>query len=158
MPYQGDPANNLVDQIRVRVGDTFSDIEMLDDNTYIWLLTQYNNNAKRCVPDACSMIMFRLTRWTREKAGDIEVYGSDWAKSYLAALKEIMRNPNLYISVIVPYAGGIDGIDAYTNDINPNNLRPSIFVQYNNVDRGPFQVIPDRELFDFYPGIAYAGI
>jgi hypothetical protein len=123
MPYTGDPENNLVDRIRLNVGDVWPDFEMLTDADYQYFLTAAGNNVNRATMDAMRAIMFKLTRMTRERTGDIEVYGQDWFNNYYKALEAIVKDPNLTISIAMPYAGGISVSDMCKNDMNPDNFK-----------------------------------
>lgn len=126
--YTGNPATNKIDEVRLLVGDAYSDIEVLADDEYQYFLGKYSDNVNRASVDAARSILMKLSRWTRERTGDIEVYGSDWAKQYKAALLEFIRNPNLSISVAMPYMGGISKSDMRANDQNPDAMRPQVWI------------------------------
>lgn len=123
MPYTHDPANNPIDRIRLNVGDIWDDFEMLADSDYQYFLDAANGNENRATMDAARAILFKLTRLTRERTGDIEVYGSEWFKNYMAALQLILKDPNISISIAVPYAGGISRQDMLDNRLNPDTVR-----------------------------------
>lgn len=126
MPYTHDPANNPIDRIRLNVGDIWDDMEMLADADYQYFLTAANGNEKRATLDAVRAILFKLTRMTRERTGDIEVYGGDWFNNYMKALQLILKDPNIAISLAVPYAGGISRADMQANRCDPDNFRIGI--------------------------------
>lgn len=123
MAYTGDPANNKIDAVRLQVGDIYEDFEVLKDSDYSYFLDKYTGNVNRASIDAARSIMFLLSRWTRERTGDIEVYGSEWARNYRAALLEYIKNPNMSVSLATPYAGGISKADMAANDENQDNAR-----------------------------------
>ncbi|WP_217468835.1 hypothetical protein, partial [Staphylococcus aureus] len=75
MPYTGDPKNNVVDQLRLMVGDIWDDIEILTDEDYQYFIDMYNGNIRRAFLDVVRSILFKLARYVRERTGDIEVYG-----------------------------------------------------------------------------------
>lgn len=126
MPYTNDPQNNPVDRIRLNVGDIWDDIEYLTDADYQYFLDAAGGNENRATMDAVRAILFKLTRMTRERTGDIEVYGGDWFSNYMKALQLILKDPNIAISVAVPYAGGISRSDMQANRCNPDNFRIGI--------------------------------
>ncbi len=126
MPYQNDPANNPIDRIRLNVGDIWDDMEMLADADYQYFLDAANGNERRATMDAVRAILFKLTRMTRERTGDIEVYGGDWFNNYMKALQLILKDPNISISLAVPYAGGISRSDMQANRCDPDNFRIGI--------------------------------
>lgn len=126
MPYTNDPANNPIDRIRLNVGDIWDDIEYLTDADYQYFLDAAGGNERRATMDAVRAILFKLTRMTRERTGDIEVYGGDWFSNYMKALQLILKDPNIAISLAVPYAGGISRSDMQANRCDPDNFRIGI--------------------------------
>ena len=135
MPYTGDPANNPIDRVRLAVGDIWDDMEMLTDADYQYFLDRNDGNENRATLDAARAILFRLTRMTRERTGDIEVYGGDWFKNYKDALLLILKDPNAAISLAVPYAGGISKSDMFANDANCDNVVREINIGYSQSRR-----------------------
>lgn len=128
MPYSGDPANSITDRVRLLVGDIWSDMEMLTDADYQYFLDKYSQNVNRAALDAARTILFKLARLTRERTGDIEVYGSEWFKDYRSALELMLKNPDLSISVVMPYAGGISKADMLANDLDCDNTTRDVYV------------------------------
>lgn len=126
MPYTNDPANNPIDRIRLNVGDIWDDMEYLTDADYQYFLDAADGNERRATMDAVRAILFKLTRMTRERTGDIEVYGGDWFNNYMKALQLILKDPNISISLAVPYAGGISKSDMQANRCDPDNFRIGI--------------------------------
>ena len=126
MPYTGSPSTNAVDALRLLLGDTYSDMDVLQNADYQYFLDTYGSVNRAAHPAAMALLL-RLSRWTRERTGDIEVYGSDWAKTYRVALVEWTKNPNLSLQIAVPYAGGISKADMKANDLNTDNARPSAY-------------------------------
>lgn len=131
MPYMNDPANNAIDRVRLNVGDIWTDIEMLSDADYQYFLDKYDGGENRASLDAARAILFKLSRMSRERAGDIEVYGSDWYRQYKEALLLFIKNPDLAISLAVPYAGGISKSDMRSNDSNPDNSTREIYIGFS---------------------------
>lgn len=135
MPYTGDPSNKPTDEIRLIVGDVWDDIELLTDADYQFMLDRAGGSVARASVEAARAILFKIARFARERAGNIEVYGGDWFTHYKDALLAFVRNPELSFSVAMPYAGGIDREDMRKNDDDLNNVR-SVF--YIGMDRhGP---------------------
>ncbi len=122
MPYTNDPQNNPIDRIRLAVGDTWEDMEMLSDADYQYFLDSAGSE-RRAMLDAVRAILFKLTRFTRERTGDIDVYGGEWFTHYRDALNLILKDPNISISVAMPYAGGIDMEDMLNNRCDLRNVR-----------------------------------
>jgi len=130
MPYMNDPTNNIVDRVRLVVGDIWSDMELLADADYEYFLSKYNSNENRAALDAARALLFKLARLSRERTGDIEVYGSEWFKNYKSALELMIKNPELSISLAMPYAGGISKSDMEQNDCNTDNVTREIYIGF----------------------------
>lgn len=118
---------NLIHQVRVTVGDFFEDFQILDDTVYQYLLDKYSNSVNRASVDAARMILFHLARFTRERAGDIEVYGAEWASNYRKALLDFINNPGLTVSLAMPYAGGISRADMQANYDDPDTPNKPVY-------------------------------
>ncbi|CEF89168.1 hypothetical protein [Pseudomonas phage vB_PaeM_PAO1_Ab17] len=131
MPYTGDPKNNVVDQLRLMVGDIWDDIEILTDEDYQYFIDMYNGNIRRAFLDVVRSILFKLARYVRERTGDIEVYGSDWWKAYRQTLQDILKDPNLTTVIALPYVGGVSAKDMAMNNANPDNVARKIFIGFN---------------------------
>lgn len=130
MAYHGDPKNNPTDELRLVTGDIWEDMEYLTDADYQYFLDRNDGNIRRAGLDAMRAILFKLSRGARERAGDIEVYGSEYFKNYLAALQLVLRNPDIALSLAVPYAGGISKSDMLANDMNCDNATRSIYIGF----------------------------
>ena len=128
MPYTGNPANSATDRVRLLVGDIWDDFEILQDADYQFWLDKYDGNETRSALDAARSILFKLTRLTRERTGDIEVYGSEWFKDYRAALQDMLKNPDLSINIAMPYAGGISKSDMRSNDCDSDNTVRDVYI------------------------------
>lgn len=127
MSFTNDPANNAIDRIRLIVGDTMLEIEYLTDETYQYLLDKYSNNETSAALEAARYILGSLARFSRQRTGDIEVYGAEMFKNYKDFLVELIRNPQLLLSRAEAYAGGISKSDMAAHDSNPDNLPPTFY-------------------------------
>lgn len=128
MPYTGNPATSATDRVRLLVGDIWDDYQILQDSDYQFWLDKYDGNETRSALDAARAILFKLARLTRERTGDIEVYGSEWFKDYRAALQDMLKNPDLSINIAMPYAGGISKSDMASNDANCDNVIRDVYI------------------------------
>lgn len=128
MPYSHDPSNKPTDEIRLIVGDVWDDIELLTDADYQFMLDRAGGSVARAAVDAARAILFKIARFARERAGNIEVYGGDWFTHYKDALLAFIRNPELSYSVAMPYAGGIDRKDMRQNNEDDRNLRSNFYI------------------------------
>lgn len=121
MSYSGNPSGSATDRVRLNVGDIWPDMEWLHDEDYLYFINKYNGNENRATLDAARTILFVLARYTRERTGDIEVYGGDIANNYFRALELMLKDPNAAISLAMPYAGGISRTDMHANRVNSDN-------------------------------------
>lgn len=121
MPYTNNPAGSATDRVRLNVGDVWPDMEWLHDEDYQYFIDKNNGNENRATLDAARTLLFVLVRYTRERTGDIEVYGGDIFNNYFKALELILKDPNIAISVAMPYAGGISRSDMHANRVNCDN-------------------------------------
>lgn len=132
MPYTANPATSATDRVRLHVGDINDDIELLSDAEYQYYLTKYNGSERRAALDAARAILFKITRYSRQRTGDIEVYGAEWFKNYRDALMMMLTNPELTIAIPVPYAGGISTSDMQSNADNSDNVAPQMYIGFRS--------------------------
>ncbi|QDP60447.1 MAG: hypothetical protein GOVbin1096_75 [Prokaryotic dsDNA virus sp.] len=148
MAFTGDPVNNALDRVRLITGDTDPNYVFLEDATYQYVLDKNNQNEKQSAIEAARYILANITRYTRERTGDIEVYGNEFFKNYRDYLLELVNNPNFSNILPMPYAGGISKKDMLENDSDPDNVRPTPYRGfsidehvYEDIDYdGPFEV------------------
>ncbi|UAV89663.1 hypothetical protein [Pseudomonas phage COT4] len=136
MPYTNNPAGSATDRVRLNVGDIWPDMEWLHDEDYQYFIDKNNGNENRATLDAARALLFVLSRYTRERTGDIEVYGGDIFSNFYRALELILKDPNIAISVAMPYAGGIDRQDMHDNRANCNNNAVIIATERNHFRLG----------------------
>lgn len=130
MAYGGNPIGNPIDRLRVAVGDADPDYEFLDDETYKYYLQKNNNREGRATLDIIKAIMFTLARRSRERAGDVEVYGNQMFENYLSALKLMLKDHFLMDIVAFPFCGGISRQDMENNMNNIDNVDKPIFMGF----------------------------
>lgn|SRR5690554_1331333 len=148
MAFTGDPVNNVLDRLRLITGDTDPVYEFLDDATYQYVLDKNSGNEKQAAMEAAKYILANITRYTRERTGDIEVYGNEFFKNYRDYLLELVNNPNFSNILPMPYAGGISKKDMLENDENIDNNRPAFYRGFSTDEHtyeevkydGPFEV------------------
>lgn len=148
MPYVGEYPLSLIDQTRLNVGDIDPNFEVLNDQAYEWYLDKNSNNVRLASLDAARAILFSLSRFTRERTGDIEVYGAEWASNYRRALELFLKDPNFNVAIAMPYAGGISKQDMYDNDANTDNVRPKLYVGIADGETS-YNTTNDDNLFEF---------
>ena len=119
--FTNDPTN-IIDRIRLTVGDTDELNEYISDQWYTHFITVNNSNETRAAIDAAKAILVRFTSNTREKVDQVEVYGNELFPNYLAWLKDFIENPALSgLKSPSPYAGGVSISDMAANNSNSDN-------------------------------------
>jgi len=109
-----DLSNSAIDRVRLRLGDVNCPY-ILDDQSIEYYITKNNGNENRAYKELLTVVLFSLSRYTRERAGEVEVYGNEYFRQYYDAVKLALSNPDLNYIVAVPYAGGISRHDMAAN-------------------------------------------
>ena len=89
-----DLSNSAIDRVRLRLGDTTCPY-ILDDQTIDYYITKNANNENQAYKELLTVMLFALSRLTRERVGDIEVYGSEYFRQYYDAVKLALSNPEV---------------------------------------------------------------
>ena len=116
-----DLTNSAIDRVRLRLGDTTCPY-ILDDQTIDYYITKNSNNENQAYKELLTVMLFSLSRLTRERVGDVEVYGSEYFRQYYDAVKLALSNPELNYIVAMPYSGGISRSDMLTNQQDTDNV------------------------------------
>lgn len=127
MAFTNNPAGNVIDRIRLFVGDIDCNVEWLHDDTYQYLIDKYNGNEKRASREAMQYILFELSRRTHERAFQVEVWGDQMFANYVKAIKVALSNPELYSIDFTPYASGISRSDMKSNMENVDTPDAKLF-------------------------------
>lgn len=124
--------------VRMIVGDVSGNplYPILADTDYDYLLGTVSQDVWQAAIKAAIIISLRISSYpTRERAGSYEVW-SEYAKTYLKALDNIVNTPvTLLPNLVVPYAGGISKQDMFENDSNQDNNRPDIYQGFDKGER-----------------------
>ena len=135
MAFTNNPALSATDRVRLIVGDTATEFEYLSDETYEYLLNKYNDNETAAALEAARYILGSLAKYSRQRTGDIEVYGAEMFKNYKDFLIELIRNPQMLLDRARAYAGGISKSDMIQNDSNSDNLCPTFYKGFSQGKR-----------------------
>ena len=127
MAYANSPSTSAIDRLRLNVGDIYA-VEILNDATYTYYLTKNEDNERRATRELFTVLLFALSRYTRERAGDIEVYGSDYFRNYLDAVKLAITNPAIDSITAIPFAGGISRSDMATRANDPDAVQKQFYI------------------------------
>lgn len=126
-----DLTNSAVDRVRLRLGD-FHCPYILDDQTIEYYLTRNNNNENRTYRELLTVVLFALSRFTRERCADIEVFGSDYFRQYFDAVKLALSNPELNYIVAMPFAGGVSRNDMLTNQQDTDSVDKPFYMGFTD--------------------------
>ncbi len=86
--YSGDPSTNDKDAVRVRVGDTDSTDELLQDEEILFFLTERSSNVLLASADSAIAIAGQFSRKVNVKNLSLSVNATDRAKAYLELAKK----------------------------------------------------------------------
>jgi hypothetical protein len=123
MPFNNDPANDLVDRLRLEVGDTDNCMEGLSDNTYQYIIdsngdTLVDGLSKNSILQALTYLVNKYANYSQEEAGDLKVW-DDRYKQYSELLDKYSRDPRYgFANIGEPFAGGISKQDIEENKCN----------------------------------------
>ena len=131
MAYTASPSTSAIDRLRLSVGDIYA-VEILNDATYTYYLTKNEDNERRATRELFTVLLFALSRYTRERAGDIEVYGSDYFRNYLDAVKLAITNPSIDSITAIPFAGGISRSDMATRANASDAVQKQFYIGFTD--------------------------
>lgn len=126
-----DLTNSAVDRVRLRLGD-FHCPYILDDQTIEYYLSKNANNENRSYRELLTVVLFSLSRLTRERAGDLEIFGSEYFRQYFDAVKLALSNPELNYIVAMPYSGGISRNDMLTNQQDVDSVDKPFYMGFTD--------------------------
>lgn len=126
-----DLSNSAVDRVRLRLGDTTCPY-ILEDATIEYYLSKNANNENKTYKDLLTVMLFSLSRLTRERAGDLEIFGSDYFRQYYDAVKLALSNPELNYIVAMPYSGGISRNDMLTNQQDTDSVDKPFYMGFTD--------------------------
>lgn len=110
------PATSVIDQIRLKLGDT-SEPYILDDAVYQYLLDKNNQDVYRTSVEALEAIVASFAKMADEVVGDEEYRWGDVYTRYRDLLDDLKSNP-VNAAAWLPFAGGISVSDSDANNAN----------------------------------------
>lgn len=143
MAYTSSPSTNPIDEIRLRLGDIDPDFPLMGDEEYQYFLDKNPDDLTSVLLGAAQSLLFYISRYTRERTGMIEVYGSEAFNNYLAAYKLLLKNPLGALNLSpIPYFGGISRAELAASRVDPDALNPAFYRGETNLrpvdlDRSP---------------------
>lgn len=114
-------ASNLIYQVRFYIGDTDPSMEFLSDDEIQFLLDITGNDPKKAALVAANRLLAQWSKFTREREGQVEVYGAERFNNYKLFLEGLVNDPSFSsVYTPIPYAGGISKHDFDLNRSNPD--------------------------------------
>lgn len=125
MAFTNNP-NNIIDRVRMMIGDVDPQNEYLTDLWYGHYLNKNSQNETLAAIEAARSILVKFTNNTREKVDQVEIWGNDQFNNYLDWLKDFIENPSISgLRSPVPFGGGISKEDiSNRKSDSDNNLAP----------------------------------
>lgn len=121
MSFTDNPLDKI-DRARLLIGDTDPDNPLISSQWYQWYFDKgYTENAT-ALEIARKILAQYANEASRQRVGQVEVYGKERFDSYLQWLKDLVANG--ITSAPIPYAGGQSLKDMIENDSNLDNVRP----------------------------------
>lgn len=113
-----------IEMVRLNVGDRVEPYFLSDSEIESFLLLSNDNVRKTSVKVATCILGYLAANPSvyRERTGEEEVYTTDPFKAYKEFLQLYIKNPQMYLDGIMPYAAGLTKSDAaiYNSDKNNN--------------------------------------
>ena len=137
----------LINAVRIEVGDTEPSLPMLHDDEVIYLLNKHNGSVRKASLDAARILLFKLSTQPEGQVGILSLRSAKTAEAYREALKLYLTSPHLnpilegfgsYTddsgTVRNPlYAGGVSKSDMRANKDNlDNNYIPDPIYEKND--------------------------
>jgi len=119
--YKGEPGTIPRDHVRLLIGDTDCEDQLLSDGEILFFLDE-NGSAKSAAVAAAQAIAAKFSRLADEKVGQVSVTYSQKAEHY-RNLADTLKT-QLSVTRLAPYAGGIsvsdkDLVESDTDRVNP---------------------------------------
>lgn len=147
----------LINAVRVEIGDTEPSLPMMHDDEITYLLNKQRYSVRRASLDAARILLFKLSMQPDSQVGILSLRSARTAEQYRLALKMYLSDPNLnpildglgsYVDSNGKtqnpiYAGGISVSDMQANNANPdNNYIPNPIYEKSETNpfAGPFGV------------------
>lgn len=131
MPYTGNPSSNIVDRLRLEVGDIDELDEGLSDEVYRYIIIKNGDDitgdiSSNSIIQSLRYLVSKYANCVHEEAGDLEVWDTRH-KQYSEMLDRYLKDPRMgIIGGHTPYAGGISNsdIEDNTNNLDANRSFP----------------------------------
>jgi hypothetical protein len=122
MAFTDNPLNPI-DRVRMTVADTDPDNPFISDGWYEYYLAENNDNERLTALSIARKILAMYTGNTRQREGNVEIYGSEAFDNYLKWLQGIISNIQLSgMRAPMPYLGGSSKSDMLSNNAVADNV------------------------------------
>lgn len=112
-----------IQKVRLECGDTqLAPFQIMSDEEVQYFLDKNSSSIRRASLDCAKSILFKLSSQVDSRADILEVFGSQYSRSYKEALMIYLKDQNFSIvGFCQPYAGGISKEDIYINITTSDN-------------------------------------
>lgn len=115
--FMNDPKNNVLDQIRVIIGDTDNDELLLSQSVLEYIYESNGKNVNTAAIKALEAIIMSSAKYTDEDVGDVSIKLSQRFKQLRQTLADLKKRT----AFGKPYAGGISNSDIAARVADPDN-------------------------------------
>lgn len=125
MAYGNSPTSDPIDEVRLLIGDTDEDNEVLTDEEISYYIVKRGVGLAAAIGAAYAMAA-EFSKLADETAGDVEVKWAQRARAALALAEKLQGQFNGSDGNAVPvnvYAGGISVTDMQTRNANPDRVQ-----------------------------------
>ena len=122
-----DPANNLVDRVRIHAGDIDECEVELSNDLYQYFLDSNDQDVGLAAIQALKALVAKYANGMNTVEGDVEENFRQRFEGYKELLDKFTKDPTYsLLGAITPYAGGLSKTERL-NDCNDPDLRVSEF-------------------------------
>jgi len=125
MAYGNAPTSDPIDEVRLLIGDTDEDNEILTDEEISYYIVKRGTGLGAAIGAAYAMAA-EFSKLADETAGDVEVKWAQRARNAIALAEKLQGQFNGTDGNAVPvnvYAGGISVTDMQTRNSNPDRVQ-----------------------------------
>lgn len=120
--FTGQPGDSDLDHVRVLLGDTRNDDQLLGDSIISWALTEYGNPRKAA--SACARILAAEYARLVDKGGSAGANNSEKSKQYNDLAEQIEKG---VVVLAKPFGGGISVSDKEAREDDTNRVPSEFF-------------------------------
>lgn len=131
--YDSDPSGSTRDAVRLMIGDTDIDDQLIQDEEIAYFLDQ-EGTTHMAAARAADAIAAKFSRQADKKVGDLSIAASQRAKAYRDLAADLRSQASKFVT---PFAGGISVSNKQSYEGDSDRVKPSMSrVVHDNPDAG----------------------